>query len=367
MSLDSQTLFLLRTPVAIIAAALVWLFSRWVPNARGTSTWTLATLCFGATGLLFAFRSDLPFFFTVVVGNVLLVTGAALYHLVACRIRNVSYPFLLHIFLILLIAVSFQFVLTDIKADYVRRVLVIGPVLVIQSFLTAWTLIRKRHDVSREEYQALLFGASPFILFGLGYIWWTLIHIPALAVPPEGLLSNNPSTLLTRFSILLTIIFFPYVFIQINNVISRQRVQCSEEAMRRLNEELEIRVQERTGQLHQTVEQLQGEIMARRQAEKELKEALQHIEQLKDQLQADYRYLQEEIKLEYDFDQIIGQSNELKYVLFKVQQVASTDATVLILGETGTGKELIARAIHHASPYRDRPLIKVDCATLYPP
>ena len=116
--------------------------------------------------------------------------------------------------------------------------------------------------------------------------------------------------------------------------------------------------------------QLVGEIfanaLARRQAEMELKEALQHIEQLKDQLQADYRYLQEEIKLEYDFDQIIGQSNELKYVLFKVQQVAPTDATVLILGETGTGKELIARAIHHGSPYRDRPLIKVDCAVLSP-
>lgn len=106
--------------------------------------------------------------------------------------------------------------------------------------------------------------------------------------------------------------------------------------------------------------------LARRQAEMELKGALQHIEQLKDQFQADYRYLQEEIKLEYDFDQIIGQSNELKYVLFKVQQVAPTDATVLILGETGTGKELIARAIHHASPYRDRPLIKVDCAALSP-
>ena len=116
--------------------------------------------------------------------------------------------------------------------------------------------------------------------------------------------------------------------------------------------------------------QLVGEIfanaLARQQAEIELKSAFQHIEQLKDQLQADYEYLQEEIKLEYGFDQIIGQSNELKYVLFKVQKVAPTDATVLILGETGTGKELIARAIHHGSPYRDRPLIKVDCAVLSP-
>jgi formate hydrogenlyase transcriptional activator len=116
--------------------------------------------------------------------------------------------------------------------------------------------------------------------------------------------------------------------------------------------------------------QLVGEIfanaLARQQAEMELQEALKHIEQLRDQLQADYSYLQEEIKLEYDFDQIIGQSNELKYVLFKVQQVAPTDTTVLILGETGTGKELIARAIHHASSHRHRPLIKVDCAALSP-
>jgi formate hydrogenlyase transcriptional activator len=115
---------------------------------------------------------------------------------------------------------------------------------------------------------------------------------------------------------------------------------------------------------------LVGEIfanaLARQQADMELRGALMHIEQLKDQLQANYSYLHEEIKLEYDFDQIIGQSNELKYVLLKGQQVAPTDTTVLILGETGTGKGLIARAIHHASPYQNRPLIKVDCAALSP-
>ena len=212
----------------------------------------------------------------------------------------------------------------------------------------------------------MIFGAAVFIVLGLGYIWRGIMHIPGIAVPPEGLLSGGAVTHLTQITNLLALLFFPYVFIQINNVISRQRVQRSEEALRRLNEELEQRIQERTGQLRQTVEQLQREITERQQAEIELKEALQHIEQLKDQLQADYSYLQEEIKLEYGFDQIIGQSNELKYVLFKVQQVAPTDATVLILGETGTGKELIARAIHHASPYRDRPLIKVDCAVLSP-
>ena len=366
MTLDSPTLVFLRTPIALIAATIVWLFGRWVPDAKGTSIWSLATLFMGSTGILFGLRPNLPFFLTVVAGNTLFVTSTALYHLVACRIRNVSYPWLIHIFLISLVAVSFEFIFTDLKADYVARVLIFAPVLAIQSFLTAWTLLRDRQAVSREEYRVMIFGAAVFIVLGLGYCWRGIMHLPSIVVPPENLLSNDATTHLTQITNLLSLVFFPYVFIQLNNVISRQQVQRSEEEVRRLNEELEVRVQERSGQLHQTVEQLQWEISKRQKTEIELKEALQHIEQFKDRLQADYSYLQEEIKLEYAFDQIIGQSNELKYVLFKVQQVAPTDATVLILGETGTGKELIARAIHNGSPYQDRPLIKVDCAVLSP-
>ena len=90
------------------------------------------------------------------------------------------------------------------------------------------------------------------------------------------------------------------------------------------------------------------------------------IARLKEQLQADYSYLEEEIKLTHNFEHIIGDSNELKYVLLKVEKVAPSDTTVLILGETGTGKELIARAIHSSSHRRHRPLIKVDCAALAP-
>ena len=98
--------------------------------------------------------------------------------------------------------------------------------------------------------------------------------------------------------------------------------------------------------------------------EEDLQGALAELEQLKDQLQRENVYLQNEIKRIHNFETIICKSDILKDVLGKVEQVASTDATVLILGETGTGKELIARAIHSISPRSQRPLIKVDCAML---
>jgi transcriptional regulator with GAF, ATPase, and Fis domain len=88
------------------------------------------------------------------------------------------------------------------------------------------------------------------------------------------------------------------------------------------------------------------------------------VKKLKDQLQAECDYFREEIKFEYNYEEIIGQSAALKKVLFKVEQIAATDTTVLVLGETGTGKELVARAIHSRGARRGRPLVKVNCATL---
>lgn len=88
------------------------------------------------------------------------------------------------------------------------------------------------------------------------------------------------------------------------------------------------------------------------------------LSQLKDHYQNVSEYLREEIKTENNFEEIIGQSGSLKEVLKQVEQVAPTDSTTLILGETGTGKELIARAIHNLSRRSDRPLIKVNCAAL---
>ena len=109
---------------------------------------------------------------------------------------------------------------------------------------------------------------------------------------------------------------------------------------------------------------LENEIYERKQAEIELKEACTEIKQLQRQLQIESAYLQEEIKLEHNFENIIGQSEELKYVLHRIEMVAPQDSTVILLGETGTGKELIARAIHQLSPRNKQPLVKVNCAAL---
>lgn len=88
------------------------------------------------------------------------------------------------------------------------------------------------------------------------------------------------------------------------------------------------------------------------------------MEQEKARLEAQAVYLQEEIKGTHNFEEIIGSASSLKKVLKGVERVAPTDSTVLITGETGTGKELIARAIHNLSPRKGRPLVKVNCAAI---
>jgi len=106
---------------------------------------------------------------------------------------------------------------------------------------------------------------------------------------------------------------------------------------------------------------------ARQEAEKNrqtAEEALFEVSKLKDQLEAERAYLQEEIKLVYNHENIVGRSDAINYVLYKVEQITNTDINVLILGETGTGKELVARAIHGTSPRRERALVKMNCAAL---
>ena len=120
--------------------------------------------------------------------------------------------------------------------------------------------------------------------------------------------------------------------------------------------------------LEELVEKRTAEIrVARDEAEKGKQiadAALFEIKKLKDQLEAERAYLQEEIKLEYNHENIIGQSDGINYVLYKVEQIARSNTIVLVLGETGTGKELVARAIHGLSLRKERALMKVNCATL---
>ncbi len=92
--------------------------------------------------------------------------------------------------------------------------------------------------------------------------------------------------------------------------------------------------------------------------------AFREIAVLKDKLAEEKLYLEDEIRSEYNFEEIVGQSPALKRILQQVETVAPTEAAVLILGDTGTGKELIARAIHELSARRERTFVKVNCAAI---
>jgi formate hydrogenlyase transcriptional activator len=124
------------------------------------------------------------------------------------------------------------------------------------------------------------------------------------------------------------------------DITARKKV---EEALQKAYDELEHQVEKRTA---------------------ELRTALAEIKALKDQLEAENIYFRQEEKMKHHLDHIIGQSDGLKYVLYRAEQVAAANTTVLVLGETGTGKELIAAAIHNMSPRKDRPMITVNCAAL---
>ena len=106
------------------------------------------------------------------------------------------------------------------------------------------------------------------------------------------------------------------------------------------------------------------DITHRKQQQEALERALEEVKALKDRLEHENEYLQEEIRVEHNFEEIIGNSGALKRVLSRLEKVADTDATVMVTGETGVGKELFARAVHHSSRRSERAFVKVNCAAL---
>jgi PAS domain S-box-containing protein len=122
-----------------------------------------------------------------------------------------------------------------------------------------------------------------------------------------------------------------------------EAMRIEEEVLQKAHDKLEAQVAERTA---------------------ELRTALSGIQAMKEPREVENIYFRHESKMKHQHENIIGQSDGLKYVLYRAEQAAPTNATILILGETGTGKELIAAVIHHLSSRKDRPLFTVNCAAL---
>jgi transcriptional regulator with GAF, ATPase, and Fis domain len=112
------------------------------------------------------------------------------------------------------------------------------------------------------------------------------------------------------------------------------------------------------------VAQILTAALHRRRQERALEASRAEVARLNRQLESEHAYFKEEIRNLHGFDEIIGESAAMGDALGRIQDVAATDATVLLLGETGTGKELFARAIHDRSPRRQRPMVRVNCAAL---
>jgi DNA-binding NtrC family response regulator len=135
------------------------------------------------------------------------------------------------------------------------------------------------------------------------------------------------------------------------------RLRQAEEALRNAHNTLELRVQERTAEL-------QVSNQALRESEEKTRRAFEEIEALKSQLELHNSYLQEAVVEAKAFGDLVGQSAALKHIVSQIDVVAPTEASVLILGETGTGKELVAHEIHRRSARKDGPLVRVNCASI---
>ena len=130
------------------------------------------------------------------------------------------------------------------------------------------------------------------------------------------------------------------------------------------HDELEHKVADRTRELILTNERLVQEIAVRKDAEESLRRAFKEIKELKDRLLAENIYLQHEVARKFNFGEIIGQSSAIARVFDKIEQIAPQNTTVLLQGETGSGKGVVARAIHARSLRKDRPMVTINCTAL---
>lgn len=162
---------------------------------------------------------------------------------------------------------------------------------------------------------------------------------------------------------------------------SRVRMQIAESLRTGTHFELTYRIRTASGEVRwvwergiavpssdeasrEVIEGFITDITQMKTTERKLRERERTLRKLKERLEEDTIYLQEEIKSYRNFEEIISCSDSFRRVLVHVEKVAPTDSTVLILGETGTGKELIARALHNAGRRSDRPLLTINCAAL---
>jgi len=152
-----------------------------------------------------------------------------------------------------------------------------------------------------------------------------------------------------------------FIFTSIVDATVRNKL---EKKLQSSHDMLEFTVKERTQELTSANMQLRQEIEDRNNAEKSLQDAYTEIKHLKDRLQAENIYLQQEIAQQNNFGEIIGQCKVISHVFSQIEQVAPLNATVLLLGETGTGKGVVARAIHGRSARKTLPMITVNCTAL---
>ena len=239
-----------------------------------------------------------------------------------------------------------------------------------------------------DAYSGQIIDVNPFLLTMLGYSHkdfmgkklWEIGPFSDIAasrlrfseLQTKGYVRYEHLPLQTKDSRLIDVEFVSNVYLVDNKKIIQCNIRditlrkLAEDGLQKAHAELEQRVKERTEELTIVNKKLLQEIEGHKQAGESLRKALTEIRRLKEQLQEENLYLQKEISLIHTHKDIVGNSEAIKAVLHQVEQVAGTESTVLIQGETGTGKELIAHSIHNLSSRKGRLMIKVNCAALPP-